>query len=442
MSLIFLYACTDYNLSAPGEEVKEEVPEDTAPEEQPPGDDPEIEVSPSSIDFGSVMKDCPADPITVTITNKGLGQLEVRNIDLDGDAVSKFSHDGQAVNLEYNDTYEFDIEFEPSAYVTYEVELQVESNDPDEGLVGVPVLGAGASGSIYEESFVQDYHDTIDVLWVIDNSGSMSEEVDRLKDQFDLFIAAFLTLGLDYHIGVVTTDMDNGTQSGKLQGTPIYIESSTADPVAAFKNRAGVGSGGSGDEQGLAAAKAALTDPLASGDNAGFLRADSAVSIVVVSDENDSSSISASSFASWLDGLQGDVDLSSLSAIVGDRGLGCTEIDWSSGDTVSATGGDKYIDVADATGGFFASICTEDFDVAVTNIAKISAGMQAEWELSKTPSDISLMEVYVDGIEVPYDATDGWIYDSADNAVEFHGTAVPDAGEVIEVSYPYDSSCN
>lgn len=446
MSLFLLaFACTDYNLSTPAK-TEPEPDEEGEPEPEPepePSEDPDIEVTPESIDFGYVMKDCPSDPLTVTIKNVGLAKLVVSDIELDGEAAAKFKMDGAPTELAYDEEYTFEIEFEPSAYVVYEVGVTVTSNDPDEGEVGVPVVGTGASGSIFEESFEQTYIDEdLDVLWIVDNSGSMDESLKRLNDQFDLFINAFISLGLDYHIGVVTTDMDNPAQSGKLQGSPLYIDTSTSNPEREFSEVANVGSGGSGDERGLDASKNALSSPLVTTDNAGFLRSGSVLSVIVVSDENDSSNVSTGSYTSWINSLRSDPDYTSFNAIVGDRGLGCSSGDIWTGDFIEAMGGDKYLDVATATGGFFASICTEDFDVAVTNMARSSAGMKSSFELAKTPSDLSQMEVYVDGVLVPYDSFDGWSYDSSTNSVQFHGDAYPDGGSIIEVSYPYDSTCN
>src|SRR4051794_9315310 len=47
----------------------------------------------------------------------------------------------------------------------------------------------------------------VDVLWVIDNSCSMSEEQEALRSNFADFMAYFSDSGLDYHVGVVSTDM-------------------------------------------------------------------------------------------------------------------------------------------------------------------------------------------------------------------------------------------
>ncbi len=441
--LTLLAACTDYNLTGPNHAAPDEPdPEEEEPEPEP-GKDPEIEVSPSSIDFGYVLKGCDAEPVQVTITNKGKGTLRVRDVALTGDAVSKFAENGEPVELALNETYTFAVEFAPTAYVTYEVGLEINSNDPDEEVTDVPVAGTGTSGMIYEESFEQTYIEApIDVLWVLDNSGSMSESLSRVNDQLDLFIGAFLALGLDYHIGVVTTDMDNASQSGKLQGTPTYIDSSTADPVAKFESRAAVGDGGSGDERGLDAAKAALTDPLLSGHNSGFLRADSTISVIVLSDEDDSSTVKSGAFVSWFEGLRTDPDQTTLNAFVGDLGLGCQGGDIWSGDFIEAMAGTAYIDVADDTDGFFASICSEDYAAPVVNMARSSAGMKSTFALSKTPSDLSRMEVVVDGAVAPADAFDGYSYDSGTNSITFHGDWFPDANASIEVSYPIDESCN
>ena len=56
----------------------------------------------------------------------------------------------------------------------------------------------------------------VDVLWVVDNSGSMSEEQGQVVANFQDFINEFISLGLDYHMAVVTTDMDDANYAGRL----------------------------------------------------------------------------------------------------------------------------------------------------------------------------------------------------------------------------------
>lgn len=438
LSVLVLAGCSDYDITGPREAHDPPAPADSAEPEPEPSEDPDIKVSPNPIDFGYQLRDCPADPIVVTIENVGLADLKIGSIELAGDAKSKFGLTVPAnlPKLAYGETTTFTVDFLPTSLAAYEITTEIKSNDPDSGFLSVPTLGTGADSNYYEESFEQDYAETVDVLWVIDNSGSMSESISKLRRDFQDFMSVFTTLGLDYHLGVVSTDMDNPAQSGKLLGSPNYIDSSYADPVGWMDDTANLGDGGSGDEKGLEAARTALSDPLASGANAGFLRRDSAISIVVLSDENDSSSIDAAGFTSWFEGLRSDIALTTFNGIVGDRGLfGCLE------NGIEASGGDEYIDVIDATDGVFRSICSADFKDAARNIGQASAGMTVVFPLAKTPSNVSKIEVEVDGTPVDYDALTGFSYDSTRNAIEFHGDSVPDPGTSVYVTYPIATAC-
>ncbi len=46
----------------------------------------------------------------------------------------------------------------------------------------------------------------MDILWVIDNSGSMKDEQEALRENFNSFITNFIKKGYDYRIAVITTD--------------------------------------------------------------------------------------------------------------------------------------------------------------------------------------------------------------------------------------------
>ena len=166
-----------------------------------------------------MLKDCPGEPIDVTIKNVGLGDLDISDIAFIGNGNSAFSHNSQsAMTLAYDESVVLSVSFTPTLYLDYEVDLQVTSNDPDEGISTVPASGSGEEGAYYEEGFIQDYNPIVDVLWVVDNSGSMSGSLDSVQANFESFINEFTLLGLDYHMTVITTDMDNPAQSGKFQG--------------------------------------------------------------------------------------------------------------------------------------------------------------------------------------------------------------------------------
>ncbi len=432
-----LTGCNEYDLNR-GEATNPDVTgtSTTTPE---PSDEPDIAVSPTSLDFGGLPKDCPADPLTVTITNEGLADLEVTDIALEGEGSSVFTvdWDGAAFTLATGEEKAVEVGFTPNAWVDYEIDIEITSNDPDEGALDVPTAGTGAENTSYEQTFTQEYFDEVDVLWVVDNSCSMGEELQQVRDNFASFVGEFVNLGLDYHLAVVTTDMDNPTHSGRIQGSVVTPASS--DPETEFLTYIDQGSSGSGSERGFDATQAALTEPLLSGANAGFFRDDAALAVIVVSDENDQSGVSSSSFASWMLGLKSDSSMVSFSAICGDRGLGCLE--WVGTDTLQANGGDAYIDVTEDTDGFFASICTSDYDEALQHLSLTAAGMTVSFLLDREPANLSEIVVEVEGAAIAYDVYDGWSYQTDTNAIIFHGDAIPGPGDTVYVSYPIASEC-
>ena len=199
------------------------------------------------------------------------------------------------------------------------------------------------------------------------------------------------------------------------------------------------GASGSGSEKGFDAVKAALTEPLLSNENSGFLRPDASLSTIVISDEDDDSSMAANTFVSFLKGLKPqNPDLARFNALCGDRGLGCT--DFVNG--VSATAGNKYIDATEDTNGFFSSICASNYDAALQEISFAAAGMTVNFPLSQTPVTLQSVSVTVDGVVIPQDLNHGWTYDTDTNSITFHGDSIPGPDASVVVNYMIPSVCN
>jgi hypothetical protein len=182
------------------------------------------------------------------------------------------------------------------------------------------------------DAFDQVVRKKVDVLLIVDNSCSMIDEQNKLAANFENFIEQFLTASVDYQIGVVTTDMEDETQSGRLVGDTKIITSAMDLDTArdTFVDNVKVCATGSGFERGLAAAEAALSEPILSAENAGFLRDDAALSIVFVSDEEDGSARPVGEFLTFFKGLKGDAGyrddtLVNLSAVVGEPPDGCLQ---------------------------------------------------------------------------------------------------------------------
>src|SRR5690606_7336572 len=122
-----------------------------------------------------------------------------------------------------------------------QLQLTVRYRPPDEGIhtaniliksdatnatatnphITVGLRGEGTTETHQTDVFDQSNRPKSDVLFVIDDSGSMSEEQNALASNAQRFINVATSLNTDFQIGVITTDAD--TKPGQLRGTPKII---------------------------------------------------------------------------------------------------------------------------------------------------------------------------------------------------------------------------
>lgn len=273
----------------------------------------------------------------------------------------------------------------------------------------------------------------VDILWVVDNSGSMGDEQGKLAQHFEQFINEFVQLDLDFHIAIVTTDMEDANESGRFQGVPKILTPDTPDLINTFQNNVHVGTNGSGTEMGLEAARTALSEPLISTHNSGFLRDSAHLAVIIVSDEDDGGSEAnpptqdpPAEFVRFLNDLKnGDF---SLSAVVGDMPAGCSSA------TTDAQAGARYYDAVDTGNGLISSICQDDFAPVLTALgefigSQVSAKFPASYE-----AVLDTVRVWVDQVEIePGDTT--WHYDTTLQAVVFAPGAEPAECSEVLISY-------
>jgi hypothetical protein len=240
----------------------------------------------------------------------------------------------------------------------------------------------------------------VDVLWVIDNSGSMDMEQARLARNFPSFIQYFVESGLDWHIGVISTDTSAPDQSGRLQGASglRYLTPESPRPVELFSQMAQLGTTGSADERGRRSAWLALTDPLRSGFNGGFYREDASLHVVVISDEPDATEQpTRNEFVSWMRALKADPEDVTFSAIVGPAPSGCAN-----SDGTFANSGANYLDLVQAIGGVSESICEDDWSDALEELGLQASGLRTEFFLTEVPDPSTIeVEARFDGYQYP-----------------------------------------
>jgi hypothetical protein len=308
--------------------------------------------------------------------------------------------------------------------------IEITSNDPVNPIATSEHAGEGEYESWITDNFTQDGEVSVDILFVVDNSGSMSGNQTSLKNNFDDFIDVFAAGGVDYNIAIITTD------SSSFIGD--IITSSTADPITEFNDQIDlVGWHGSTSEKGLwySYESTSGAGDAAPGSSTGFFREAAKLVVVYVSDEQDwsyqtysgggSTTMDPSDYSAHLLSLKSSSGLVVAHAVAGDYPSGCTT-------NGHATFGDGYYDVVNDLGGTFMSICAEDWSVTMDTLARESLA-QLSFELTETPLEETI-SVTVEG----YVSSD-WSYDESTNSVAF-GTPPGDSSE-IEVNYAILSDC-
>ncbi len=139
----------------------------------------------------------------------------------------------------------------------------------------------------------------VDILFVIDDSGSMSTHQSNLASNIDKFLVGLqANRFIDYHIGVISTSEEEayaggGTApgAGRLTGTTKFIDKSTVRGVDILQKNMLIGTWGSSIERMFSPVKMALTSPAVSGWNAGFYRPDAFLAVVMITDAEEQSDV-------------------------------------------------------------------------------------------------------------------------------------------------------
>jgi hypothetical protein len=154
----------------------------------------------------------------------------------------------------------------------------------------------------------------MDLVFVIDDSGSMMEEQGNLASNFPMFatlLSNYVTPDgehIDYRIAVTTTGKDlmytisqppltlpqneqgdDGAFKKNCNMTKNFLEPTDANMQQVLSCRANVGTGGPSYEMPLLMTKWALGDRVTDGTNAGFLRDEALLGVVMLTDEDDAS---------------------------------------------------------------------------------------------------------------------------------------------------------
>ena len=270
------------------------------------------------------------------------------------------------------------------------------------------------------EKFTQNKAETmaVDILWVIDNSGSMSDEQDALGKNFGSFITQFLEQDIDFRMGITTTD-GTSSKNGKMVGDSSKLTSAAAKAnktefIKNFKNYVKVGTNGSGTEQGLLTSQTFLERYASS-----FLRTDAILAIVYISDEEDQSKKAVADFLKNLQSHKANKAHVKAYSIVTVKDYGNS---WE-------TKGLRYQEVSKQTAGLTSDI-KNDFSSTLLDIGGQIVNLLDSFALNESPYN-NAIEVYIDNVKTEK----GYTFSIEQRSVKFDANSLPKEGAKIEIRY-------
>lgn len=254
----------------------------------------------------------------------------------------------------------------------------------------------------------------VDILFVIDNSGSMlSHQVNLARQVLQFTSKITQNLLLDYHIGVLTSSMRN--RGGHLIGTPPWVDRMTANGDVILASRMQPGTNGDYDERFFEPIAAALSAPLVDGINAGFYRPEAFLAVVFITDTGIDGPLSPREAFDFLLNLKkGDASrLAAYAALVPPNNPSqCqTDSEWGSG------GIQRFMEFLDYFSDFsggpnYFDLCSPTFG---EDLAKIGADLESRIEMFiplKEFPVLSTMKVYYGRQMIPQHEYYGWSYNA------------------------------
>lgn len=280
------------------------------------------------------------------------------------------------------------------------------------------------------EIFRQGKEGTLDIALVIDNSGSMDEEQQNLSNKLSLLTSAINNT--DWRIGLISTDPVETCVRSVITKNDPNREQKFKDAVLSMGTR------GTSTEQGIRQAVTALDCQSANP----WLRSDSTVAVLIVSDEDNCSSLDSvqnprngcngqpyANFRFLTDYLENELN-KTLGKDASVYGL--FKIPGDTSCTTSSSEAFEYQKLVDATGGTSGSICDADYSRTLNEISRsISAKVEDNFALSigsNTGVDTKNAIVKIDGV------TQNGGFRIENNKLFFDRT--PPINSEIEVFYP------
>jgi hypothetical protein len=272
----------------------------------------------------------------------------------------------------------------------------------------------------------------VDILWVVDNSGSMQAHQTALIKNADLFINDFVgKAGLEWKMGLISNTQTDPPFIGFTPST--LMTHQTKDNVSRFKQAVRrLGLGGDTMEKFFLPIQEKLTR------FPDFSRKNASLAIIVITDAPEQSRIPARTFLANMKKIKGDVKSFVFYGVLASVDFGCAAVDepWN-------YAGSPYETVIKETKGKYYKLCNTDFGKNLADLGKdLVDRVKRSYIALKERPDIASLRVVYRGKDLQGGTADQggiWTYNFSQNRVEFNSLDFA-PGDTEEVTIQYRAS--
>ena len=211
------------------------------------------------------------------------------------------------------------------------------------------------------DTYVQPLEVPLDVLFVLDAGPEAEADREGVGDHVPFFLGSLLDGGIDYHIGVTTTDERVLREALGRR----YVTPRTQRPIERLRALIELESAGDGVSRGFDAISGVIEAEASEADP--WRRPDADLEVILITRSDDRSDVEANEFADWFDGLAGRGVRARVSGAVPGVAISYRRV-------IDGTGG-VAAGPGPVLGGFFQEV-TEDLE---------AVGLRTAFFLSRVP---------------------------------------------------------
>ena len=266
-----------------------------------------------------------------------------------------------------------------------------------------------------------DFFPAVDILFIIDDSGSMSEYQRILADQSAVFTEEFFkTRFLDFQVGVTSSTNEDifsnaRTKGGKLldEKGPHFITRDTTDGQEILEDYLKIGTSGSGSEEFLSILRQALSDDLRKSANKDFYREDAHLLIIFVTDTDDQATdpsadpIEVANFIRQLKNNNNE-KITVAGALILEETPSCRR--W------GELHPEKILAFMEEFEGTSFALCDNNYGTELVKIAKEVVRKNSTIKLKQVPV-VETLELYYGSQLIPEGEDIGWTYNPKNNEI-------------------------